>query len=311
MPDRRPALFVAAVVPVLGLVELGLSLAYAARTPKDPDWDAARPAIEALKKEGDLLTVSPYWAEPHARRAFGDGLFPLRDVARPDVSRYPRVLEVSVLGKRDPELSGLTIEKREPLAHGLELFTLTNPSPARVRTDFVDLVDEGRAEVTVVNGQREDVCPFRTSEAVVAPGLFGHPTLPPRRHVCGRQAWQSVGVTVHEDESYRARRCIWTHPVQGGETSIRFHDVELGSVIRGHMSLHWTLERARGGAPIDVEVAVDGDTVGTVRHEDGEGWKLFTVPLGAHAEERTATVTFRVRTTNANERHLCWEADSR
>jgi hypothetical protein len=58
-------------------------------------------------------------------------------------------------------------------------------------------------------------------------------------------------------------------------------------------------------------VAVDGDTVGTVRHEDGEGWKLFTVPLGAHAEERTATVTFRVRTTNANERHLCWEADSR
>lgn len=301
----------ALAVPVVGLVELALSLFFAWRTPKTADWAAAVDRVATLRSQADGAVVAPWWAEPHARRAYGESILPLRDTARPDETRYATLLEISANGERLPETSTWRVRSEEVAAHGVTLRLLENPSPVRVIADFVDRVNPRQAEVSVVTGDRVERCNWGEGEAVVAPGLFGHPTLPAKRFACARRPYISVATTVHEDENYRARRCIWSHPPDAGALVVRFRDVPLGTVIRGHLSIHWTLEREKRGAPVDLDVEVDGERVGTTRHEDGTGWKAWEIPVGTHANTVAREVAFRVHSDNTNERHVCWEADTR
>ena len=308
----RRALAAALLIPLVGVGELALELRDSTRAPTTLDWAAARPRVAALRAEAEGVIVAPWWSEPHARRAFGDSLLPLRDVARPDASRYGSLVEVSALGERLDETANWHVRREERLAHGLVARVLDNPSPAKVVTDFVDRVEAVRGvSVAHVIGSREEACPFSDRETIVSPGLFGHPTLPQRRFACGRLPWLSVGVTVHDDERFRARRCVWSHPPQGGEVRITFADVPLGRVVRGHLSIHWTLEREERGTPVTFDVDVDGARVGSVRHEDGEGFRPFEIPLGEHAGTSAREVTFHIASPSSNERHVCWEADSR
>ncbi|MFO0659769.1 MAG: hypothetical protein U0165_08055 [Polyangiaceae bacterium] len=312
-PPARWVLGVAIAVPVLGLVELVAHYAFTQRAPTQEQWAAAKPVIESLKQSDDLVVVAPRWAEPHGRVALGETLMPLRDIARPDESRYARVIELSAVGQHLEEIRGWKITQERPLDGGLLVRILENPSPAHVVTDFTDLVDEGRAQVSwVIQGQSQ-ICPWRTPEVVVAPGLFGYPAMPSKRFACGREGWQSVGVTVQDDDHYYARRCVWSHPPSRGEAVIKFVGVQLGEVIRGHSGIHETLAREQRGAPVDLEISVDGDVIGTAHHIDGQTWarSKFEFSLGSHASATNAEVTFRVLTRDANERHFCWEADSR
>lgn len=301
----------AIAVPVVGLVELALSLYFAARTPKTADWNAARERVASLRSQVDGAVVAPWWAEPHARRSYGEAILPLRDVARPDETRYATLLEISATGERLPETAAWRVRSEETAAHGVVLRILENPAPARVLADFVDRVNPRQADVSIVAPGRVETCSWSEGAAVMAPGLFGHPTLPAKRFVCGRQPWVSVAATVHEDQNYRARRCIWSHPPEAGALVTRFRDVPLGGVIRGHLSIHWTLEREKRGAPVELDVDVDGQRIGTAHHEDGDGWRAFELPLGTHANTTAREVAFHVRSASANERHVCWEADSR
>ncbi len=309
--SRRLGIGLALALLAVGPLELAASLFFAWRTPKDADWDAARARVLEVAKDTDGVIVAPRWAEPQARRAFGDVAFPLELVARADESRLRRVTLVSSGGATLPELAHFRVVRDEPLGHGLSLRILEHPSPATVTVDFVRRVAEGAAEVSLRFADVTSPCPFSTHAPVVAPGLFGHPTLPPVRFRCGARPYLGVGVTVHEDERYLPRRCIWSHPPEGGSTRITFRDVPLGAVIRGHVSIHWTLERERRGAPVRLGVTVDGERLGTEIHEDGEGWKLFSMPTGAHGGRTAAEVVFELDSDSANERHVCWEADSR
>jgi hypothetical protein len=307
----RRALPLAAAIPLLGVVELLLAITFSHRAPTEPEWGAARSRVAELRKQADAIVIAPWWSEPYARKAFGDELLPLRDVARPDATRYKKLVEVSAVGQHLAEVSDWRVLSDEALGSSLRARVLENPQPVTLTTDFVDRIEEGRAEALHRFSNRDDVCTFRTNEPIVAPGLFGHPAMPARRFVCGNQPWLSVGVTVQDDLDFHARRCIWSHPPAGGSVVVRFPDTTLGSVIHGHMGIHATVEREKRGAPIELDVSVDGDVVGHARHEDGEGWALFVAPLGAHANEKNARVEFTFRTADANERHLCWEADSR
>lgn len=307
----RASLALALALPALGLAELGLHLFFAHRPPTPADWEAARPRVAALRGPGDAVLIAPTWAEPHARMAFGPALMPLRDIARPDESRYARVVEVSALGQRSPELAGWRPLRSEPLGGGLTARLLENPAPARVVFDFTDAVDDGKADAAWVFADHEAPCPLRDGQTIAATGLFSNPTLPARRHVCGPQPWQSVAVTVHDDQRWRPRRCIWSHPPQGGAARLRFAAVPLGRVLRGHGSIHWTLEREQRGAPVFIDIAIDGQPLGTVRHDDGQGWALFELPLGPHAGKTAALVEFSVHSPNTSERQFCWEADTR
>ena len=295
-------------VPLAGLVELGAQLWSSRRPPAFDDWSSIVAPVNAMKQPGDLLVIAPPWADPAARRALGDELMPLRDVARPDVTRYAHALEISILGQRAEELVGWEEEGRG--AHGKFLLRrLKNPAPARVIYDFVDHARPPEADVR--GTEPALTCTWNPRATVAAGGLGGHPTFPAQRFECPGGVFFNVGVTVIADEEFRPRRCLWSHPFARGEIVTRFHDVPLGQVIRGHSGLYWIIEREKRGAPITLTVRVNGDTVGQTVHKDGDGWAGFEFPLGAHAGAEKAEVEFAVSTSAYRDRHFCFEADTR
>ena len=253
--------------------------------------------------------IAPRWAEPMARQALGDALMPLADVARPDESGYARAVEVSILGQHAPELGSWTTGSEE--RHGrFTLRVLDNPKPAKVSFDFVDHVTPDRVDVSETVGGAPRPCPFRSNAPVSNGGLGGNPTFPAQRFACGSGDWYFVGVTVIDDNhEFRPRRCIWAHPTPGGPLRVRYKGVPLGGVIRGYSGLPWLIFRDGGGAPVELEVKVDGASIGTAVHEDTQGWAPFSFATGRAGQ--TADVEFEVRTVDNRDRHFCFYADTR
>jgi hypothetical protein len=295
------------LVPVLGLTELGAHAYFSTRPPSPEEWRAARPAVAALRRKGELIVVAPHWAEPNARAAFGEELMPLADVARADESAYARALEVSILGSDAPELRGFKLVD-ERRTGKLRLRVLENPAPAHPTFDF--LAEVPNATVADVRRDAETPCAFTTTARRSAGGLHGDPAFPAARHVCGGGEAHFVGVTVVEDSEWRGRRCIWAEPTNGAELTIRYHDVPLGRVVRGYATLPWWLERELRGAPVEMRILVNGEDIGSYVHRDGDGWKRFEVPLGAHAGTR-ADVEFRIHSRRSHDRQFCFQADTR
>jgi hypothetical protein len=293
---------------LLGVVELALHVYFARQPPAFGDWDQLRAPIAADKRPGELIVIAPPWANPLARRALGDALMPLGDEARPDESRYPSALEVSILGQRSAALLGWREESSRQIGK-FRIRRLINPAPAQVRFDFVEQARPPIADVRGTDPPME--CPWNVNARVLAGGLGGHPTFPRERFECPAGMFFSVGVTVIADEEFRPRRCLWAHPLQRGELVTRFRDVPLGAVIRGHGGMYWMVEREKKGAPVTLTVRVDGDSIGEFTHHDGDGFRAFELPLGAHAGKEHAEVEFAVTTSNYQDRHFCFEADTR
>jgi len=300
--------FALCALPLLGLVELGAQLWTSHRPPSFDDWYAVESALRAMRRQGDLVVVAPAWADPAARRALGDGFFPLRDAARPDESRYEHAVEISTLGERAAELSGWREEEQKAVGKFV-LRRLTNPSPAAVVYDFVDHLGPAAADVRGTTPPA--VCAWNEHAQVLAGGLGGHPTFPVARFECPGGVFFNVGVTVIADQDFRPRRCIWSHPFARGEIVTRFRGVPLGKTIHGHGGMYWIIERPKKGAPITLTVRVDGETIGQVVHEDGQGFAPFELPLGKHAGKEGAEVEFAVSSPNYRDRHFCFEADTR
>jgi len=298
--------WLALAVPLLAVCELVAHFWFAHRAPTPAQWEAAAPAVLAARGPGAVVVVAPYWAEPMARWKLGDKLMPLRDVARPDVTRYREAIEVSAMGARAGELLGWPV-RSETAVGPLAIRTRVNPKPVTVTFDFTDHVDPQSADVRIERGPSGSACAYTDSASVESGGLGGSPTYPAARFRCGSEpSYVFVGVTIIEDQDYRPRRCIWSHPPSGGEIVTRFPSVPLGSVMRGHAGMGWLHERDRTGAPFTIRVLVGGSEAGSTKHTDGEGWKAFEIPLGG-AAHTTADVEFRVAGGN----HVCFEADSR
>src|SRR4051794_6255769 len=104
IPEQRRRLprtwtaYLALAVPVLGLLELAAHFFFSHRAPTKEQWADVRPLVASWHHPGDVVVISPFWAEPMARLKFGDAMMPLREVARPDITRYARALEVSIVG---------------------------------------------------------------------------------------------------------------------------------------------------------------------------------------------------------------------
>ena len=295
-------------VPLLGLAELAAQLWLSRRPPAFDDWFTITSAVREMKQDGDLVVIAPAWADPAARRALGDELMPLRDVARPDVTRYAHALEVSILGEHSDEVRRFGEISRREVGRFL-LRRLENPAPVRVLYDFADHLRPPFADAR--STEADLACTWNPRAQIAAGGLGGHPTFPAERFECPGGVFFNVGVTVIADEEFRPRRCIWSHPFATGELITRFHKVPLGEVLRGHGGLYWIIERERRGAPVTLTVRVDGDTIGSYVHRDGDGWTLFEMPLGAHAGAAEAEVEFAVSSPSYRDRHFCFEADTR
>ncbi len=299
---RRALRLAVLLVPLWAAVELVLGFTSAARAPAFDDYAVLVAPVDALAQPGDVVVMAPRWAEPPLRRALGDARMPLEDVARPSLEAYPAAIEISLLGQRDPALEGWPVaEVRE--AGDFVVRRLTNPGHTPTLVDFVSLLGPEAAEVSF------DGRPCRwSSMPPLAGGLGGHPTFPRQRFDCGSPFF-NVGVTVIADQEFRPRRCLWAHPPASGALRITFSGVALGQRIVGHGGLYWMIEREQKGAPIALRVEVAGEELGRVVHLDGEGWKRFELPLGAHAGRR-ADVTFAVSSDDHRHRHFCFEARS-
>jgi len=293
-------------VPLLATSELVAHLFFAHRAPTPDQWAASKPAVQAAYRPGQAVVIAPYWAEPMARWKFGDQLMPLRDVARPDMTRYPEAIEVSAMGARSPELEGWPV-RSETKAGPLAIRTRINPKPVTVTFDFTDHVDPQSADVRIERGSSGSACTHTDSAPLESGGLGGPPTYPAARFRCASEPnYVFVGATIIEDQDYRPRRCIWSHPPPGAEMVTRFRSVPLGNVVRGHTGMGWLHERDGTGPSFTIRVFVDGNEVGSTKHWDGDGWKAFEIPLGL-AAHTTADVEFRAAGAN----HVCFEADSR
>lgn len=296
-------------VPILGLAELLGHLYFRARTPKLEDYERLVTAVAELEQEDDFVAVTPRWAEPNLRWALGDEAMPLREVARPDDARFPAVVEVLLPGhasrfeawqrETSREVGKFTIERR------------INPTFERVAYDFVDSLKPAQAEVSLVKGSGStQSCDYNRRAKVSNGSLGGHPTFPRERFECGGGAWNFAGVTVIEDQDYMPRRCIWAHPVQGKDKVIRFGSVPLGSRIVVHTGVPYLRDREAKGSPIDLEVRVGDQTVGTTTHRDGDGWRQTSFSTDTYSGS-TQAVEFRVSSKRAHKRELCFYADVR
>ena len=301
--------WLALAVPLLAIAELLAQCGFAHWAPTPEQWAAIRPAVAALHEANEPLIVAPYWAEPMARWKLGNDLMPAREVARPDVTRYRKAIELSAMSARAPELAGWQVGS-ETRVGPITIRTRINPAPASVTFDFTDHVQPERADARVERGSTFAPCAFSESAPLESGGLGGMPTFPAARFLCPPEpSYVFVGVTIIEDQEYRPRRCIWSHPPKGGELVTRFRSVPLGTSIRGHAGMGWIQERFGTGASFTLRVLVDGTEVGRVVHADGAGWKPFEMPLGdlAHA---TGDVEFRA-SAGGGGRPVCFEADSR
>ncbi len=297
------------LIPVLGVGELAAHFWFAKRPPNESQWKAAAPRLSALRKEADLVVVAPQWAEPVARQVLGDAVMPMRDVARPDESRYAAATEISILGKRSEYTRGW----RELERHDEGKFVvrrLENPAHQKVLYDFVDHVSAEAATASLVTDEAR-ACEWTDRAPMSSGGLGGPPMFPARRFVCpGAPMHVFVGVTVVEDQDYLPRRCIMMHAPDKGSIEATFREVPLGKEIRGHSGMRMIIERELTGAPILLEVFVDGEKVGQDEHRDGQYWKPWRIELGPHAG-KTASVTFKVSSPREAQRQMCWEADTR
>jgi len=295
-------------VPLLGLLELGGHFYFSTRAPRVDDWVRVKPSLGELRREGDLVVVAPDWAEPNARYAFGDAWMPLNAVARPDDSAYRRAVEVSIVGASAAELAGWKLVE-ERRSGKFRFRVLENPQPAAVLYDFVDHVEDAIVFDRTPTGA-EVPCKWNPSATRSAGGLHGDPAFPEERHECPGGSGHFVGVTVVEDEHWRGRRCLWALPPNQATLTIRFAGVPVGERIRGYATLPQWIEREGRGAPVEMDVAVSGETIGTYIHRDGDGWKGFDFPTGRRAGS-AADVEFRVSSPRPRDRQFCFQADTR
>lgn len=293
----------------MGAIELVAHWVFARRAPEPEAWAQVKAAVAPLRRNQELVVAAPAWADPLARRALGEELMPLGDVARPDATRYARAIEISILGQRSAEL--LTWREISRQRQGpFELRLLENPAPARVRFDFVDGLDPGRVRVSELLPEGERACPWQGQANVSGGSLHTAPAFPGRRFQCEGGEYFFVGVTVIDDERYRPRRCLWAHPSGPHPLRIRFQGVTLGSRVHGYGMLPWFMLRDAKGAPISLQIAVAGERLGTFVYRDGQGWTRFQFPTGKFAG-RIADVDFEVSAESAANRHFCFQADTR
>jgi hypothetical protein len=170
-------------LPIVGLAELALHLEFRERAPSEQDWAELPTALESVRKPGDLVVVAPEWAEPLSRRAFGEEVMPLSDVARSDTNGYAHAIEVSLLGQRSKELAAFR-ELTQTASGPFTLRRLENPNYRPVLYSFVDHVRQGELFVVEWNGEAERTCEFTARARSSAGGLGGHVSYPRERFRC-------------------------------------------------------------------------------------------------------------------------------
>ena len=295
-----------AAVPVIGVLELGAHLKQTHSVATDVEWRAARAAVEREVKPSDLVIFAPEWAEPLGREFFGSTLASISRIARPDESRFPRAIEVSIHGARRSELAEWKTVRLERVGP-FEVATLENPAPSPIVDDLVEHVRPEELTVSQVDGDHEVQCPW-IHGGVLTGGLGFGPSAPAERFACSGSGW--VAVTVISDPTYRPRRCIYAPPLGGrGVLRLRFRSVAFGRTLRGHHAIPAEADHA-DGAPVTVVFRTATEVLGQFTRRDGSGW----TPFESGTEDlagKTGELIVDISAARADRRQYCFEVSTR
>jgi hypothetical protein len=260
-----------ALVPLLGLGELGLHQYFATRAPDFQDYAALAPELSKLKPSGAPVVVAPAWAEPLVRQA-APAAFPAVELMRADDRAFASFVEVSLLGAHAPELSGFAVERSQRIGK-FEVSLRRNPQPESTRFDFVAAVDRGEVEIfNDFEGKRRP-CPVRQRARTETGGLHGHVAYPRVRHEC--RSGQLVAVSVIEDQDYRPHRCVLTQLPDNGSVVLRFNAVPASARFVGFVGFSYFLERDVENDEVALSVSEAGQTLGEQRAAGARGWARF------------------------------------
>lgn len=287
-------------VPVVELVlhhrAMGADVSYA-------NYDDALAFIESEWQTDDAIVDAPLWIDPLVRQAAG-GRITLEMAGHSDLDRYARVWEVTIRGHQSDELEGRSVE----LERTFGAVTVRRFGAASsARPILFDLV-EAFPEASVLQRNGELACSRIEAFGDTSGGLAMGPVLTAPRFGCGAV---QVARTTLEDLELLPRRCVYQPPGFGEAIVTRYDDVPLGAAVVLHGGLWWEHERWRRGAPVDVRISLDGQEVGRMHHEDGDGWLRMEAAIPDARRGGRGRIEIAVSAPDTSERSFCWAADVR
>lgn len=293
-------------VPAFALLELGLHVSQTHAMATADDWAAAKAEVEKRAKPDDLVAFAPRWVDPIGREKLGKELTTVEREAYPDVSRFPRAIEVSIRGKHLEDLEGWAPSDATHFG-AVTVTTYQNPAPTRLLDDLVSHVGRPGMHAYDVDGATEHECSFVTTAPQTGSLGFG-PAVPGARYSCPSGSF--VGASVLPDLDYRARRCLYAPPTAHGTLRVRFDAVVFGHALHGHHALSVEAERNGTGVPVTLAFRSGDTNLGRVVHRDGEGWKPFELDTSELAG-KTAELVVDISSPGGERRQYCFEADTR
>ena len=162
---------------MIAVLELLAHLVQTHSVVSDDEWLAARDAVRGMARPEDLVAMAPYWTDPLGRELFKDEILSVAREARPDATRFPRAIEVSIRGQHLPELAGWKVESTRKVGP-ITLTVALNPSYAPIKDDLVDHVAPGRMTVSVFSGGPPTECGYLRSSRVSIPVAAAATTAP-------------------------------------------------------------------------------------------------------------------------------------
>ncbi len=274
------------------------------------EWTAARDAVRAVVRPDDLVVVAPSWVDPVAREVFRDELLSLVREARPDATRFPRAVEVSIRGKHEPELAGWRVESTQRVGP-VTVSVQVNLAYAPLRDDLTDHLAPGRMLVEVVTGgagTSSAQCEF-TRGRVETGGLGFGPAIPAARFVCPQGGMLTA--TVMQPGDYRPHRCLFTPPIGPGKTlRVRFLGVTFGALLHGHAGIEWDSTAHPNEGPVTLVWRLGDRTLGRIAAGNADGWKGFALDT-RDVEGQTGEIVAEVSSSSVRDRMYCFEADTR
>ncbi len=296
-----------AAVPLVAVVELGLHVSQVNGVTSDADWAQAKQEVQKRVKPDDLVAFAPRWVDPIGREKFGPQIATLEREAYPDVTRFPRALEVSIRGEHVPDLAGWkTVETTR--AGAITITTLQNPSPVVLKDDLLRHAGKPDMHVYLAETSGARDCPFIHSSPRSG-GLGFGPAIPGDRYQCQGNAL--VGLTVLPDLNYLPRRCFYAPPQGAGSVLlVKFDAIHFGRGLHGHHGLYVEAERDKKGAPVTLLFRSGQRPIGSVVHRDGDGWKGFELDT-SDLDGQTAELEAEISSPSGDRRMYCFEADTR
>lgn len=129
------------------------------------------------------------------------------------------------------------------------------------------------------------------------------------RFRCSQQSWNWVGQTRQRIGGV-VRECVWAHPVAGGAMlELQARAVSLGhALVVRHGLTDRAVDAQRDGAPVHLDVALDGVTVAREVRPNRKGWVESRVNTSARAGT-SAMLTLAIRAERDTHRNYCVDVE--